>query len=363
MFCQLVTIPHSPSSVSTQLISTMNRKKCETSLSEREIIVKLFKEGKSERKIGTIIGRSRSTIQYILKKFKEENMIINKARSGRPRKLTSREETSIVRAVKKNPQISGPELRENVQSASGKVVSVDTVQRVLHRASFKSRKSRRKPWINATNRKKRLQFAKKYVSKPEEFWKRVIFTDETKICVFDAPRRNVWRRPNTAYQKENLTPTVKHGGASLMVWGSMSATGVGEYHFIEGIMGQWMYLNILKEHLLVSAEKLGIRNNFIFQQDNDPKHTARIVQEWILYNTPHYLRTPPQSPDINPIENLWSEIKKKIQKRPPKNKEELKERFKEEWQTISVNFTEKLIKSMPRRLEAIIRSNGYPTKY
>lgn len=134
----------------------MNHKKCETSLSKREIIVKLFKKGKSEREIGTIIGRTRSTIQNVLKKLKEEYMIINKARSSRPRKLPPREETSIVRTVKKNPYISGTELRGNVQSASGKVVSVDTVQRMLRRAGFESRKNQRKPWVNATNRKKRI---------------------------------------------------------------------------------------------------------------------------------------------------------------------------------------------------------------
>ncbi|KAH8288665.1 hypothetical protein KR054_007468, partial [Drosophila jambulina] len=69
--------------------------------------------------------------------------------------------------------------------------------------------------------------------------------------------------------------TVKHGGGSVLVWGCMSARGVGNLIFIDGIMNAEMYLNILKENLHSSATKMGLeRDNFIFQQDNDPKHTA-----------------------------------------------------------------------------------------
>lgn len=54
-----------------------------------------------------------------------------------------------------------------------------------------------------------------------------------------------------------------------------------------------------------SVEKMGIASDFYFQQDNDPKHTEEVVRLWLLYNTPHQLKTPPQLPDMNPIEHLW----------------------------------------------------------
>lgn len=50
---------------------------------------------------------------------------------------------------------------------------------------------------------------------------------------------------------------------------------------------------------------MGIKDNFIFMQDNDPKHTAYNTRTWILYNTPAFIKTPPQSLDLNPIEHLW----------------------------------------------------------
>jgi transposase len=96
-----------------------------------------------------------------------------------------------------------------------------------------------------------------------------------------------------------------------MVWGCMGYVSVGELAIVEGIMNAKGYVNILQGNLKKRVRKLGIQDSYFFQQDNDPKHTARITREWLLYNACGLLETPPQPPDINPIENLWSLLKKK----------------------------------------------------
>ncbi len=70
-----------------------------------------------------------------------------------------------------------------------------------------------------------------------------------------------------------MVPTVKHGGGSVLMWGCMSAAGVGELHFIDGIMNSQMYCSILKEKMLPSLRTLGRR--VLFQHDNVPKHTSK----------------------------------------------------------------------------------------
>ncbi|GFX26003.1 transposable element Tcb1 transposase [Trichonephila clavipes] len=93
----------------------------------------------------------------------------------------------------------------------------------------------------------------------------------------------------------------------------MAASGVGKLVFSDGIMHKMAYLNILQNNLKESADKLGLGSNFIFQQDNDPKHTVIAIKEWLLYHCQNQLNTPPQSLDLNVIENLWSHLKRAVQ--------------------------------------------------
>ena len=173
----------------------------------------------------------------------------------------------------------------------------------------------------------------------------------------------MWRKPNTASDLKVLKPTVKHGGGGVMVWGCMGYKGTGNLTFIDGIMDKYKYINILRENLRVSAEKLDVENSYWFQQDNDPKHTALIVRQWILYNCPHTLKTPPQSPDLNPIENLWAEVDIRLRKYEIGSKHVLKAKITEIWDSISSETTRKLVCSMTNRLRAVIAAKGGPTKY
>jgi hypothetical protein len=146
-----------------------------------------------------------------------------------------------------------------------------------------------------------------------EYWQRVIFTDESKFNIFGSDGYCiVWRKKNTGHKKENLRPTVKHGGGSVLVWGCLSETAVGSLLFIDVIMNHRVYIDIQKRHPHSSADKMGISYNFVFMEDYGPKHTAHNTKMWILHNTPEYLKTPPQSPDINPIEHLWDHLERKI---------------------------------------------------
>lgn len=171
------------------------------------------------------------------------------------------------------------------------------------------------------------------------------------------------RKANDEMNPKNLRPTVKHGGGSVMVWGCMSAAGVGKLCFVEGIMNQDVYLEILKNNLRSSAEKLGILDTFKFYQDNDPKHKAYKVRSWLLYNTPKTLETPPQSPDINVIENLWSQLERGIRTTNITSRDGLKRALQEEWDKIDVAYCQKLVESLPKRLRAVKNNKGYPTKY
>lgn len=252
-----------------QIVGTMSPKKSEISQSTRGKIIALRGTGKSYRKIAKMVKVSFSAVRYIIKRHDETGNTENKPRSGRPKILTTRERRAIIREVQLHPFISAQKLSSQVATTSGKIVHPQTIRNVLHYANIYGRAARKKPFISEKNRQKRLEFAKSYIDKPMEFWKNVIFSDESKFNIFGSDgKRFVWRKPNTELHIKNLKPTVKHGGGNVMVWGCMAYNGVGNLAFIDEIMTKYVYLDVLRNNLKQSAVKLNMDCSYYFQQDN-----------------------------------------------------------------------------------------------
>ncbi|KAK3571484.1 hypothetical protein QTP86_012631 [Hemibagrus guttatus] len=133
----------------------------------------------------------------------------------------------------------------------------------------------------------------------------------------------VWRKSNTAFQKKNIIPTVKYGGGSVMVWGCFAASGPGRLAVLNGTMNSAVYQKILKENVQPSVCDLKLKRTWVLQQDNDPKHTSKSTSEWLKKNKMKTLEWPSQSPDLNPTEMLWHDLKKVVHARKPSNVAEL----------------------------------------
>ncbi|KAK3554572.1 hypothetical protein QTP70_025523 [Hemibagrus guttatus] len=171
-------------------------------------------------------------------------------------------------------------------------------------------------------------------------------SEQTKIELFGLNgKRHVWRKPGTAHHLANTIPRVKHGGGSIMLWGCFSAAGTGRLVRMERKMNAAMYRDILDENLLQSILDLRLGRRFIFQQDNDPKHTAKITKEWPRDNSVNVLERTSQSPDLNPIEHLWRDLKMAVHRSPPSNLMELERSCKEEWEILPKNSCEVLLLS------------------
>lgn len=129
--------------------------------------------------------------------------------------------------------------------------------------------------LTALQMKKRLLWTKERRSWVQRQWDSIIFSDESKfdVCVGDA-RKRVIRKSTEAYNKDCLKRTVKFP-ASVMVWGCMSSKGVGQLHFIDGIVNAEKYIKILEENLIPSVSKLADCGENIFQQDGASSHTAK----------------------------------------------------------------------------------------
>ncbi|GFY03911.1 transposable element Tc1 transposase [Trichonephila clavipes] len=199
----------------------------ETSIDVRKFILRLFKRGKSYREIAKIVGRSHSCVQKIIGRFKSDGLIKNKSGRGRKSILSDVTKRKVLKDIKIDPKLSAVKLAAETSRIMGRSVSAETVRNVIRHAGYSSRVARKKPFISLQNQKDRLEFAKSHQMKTDNFWKKVIFSDESKFNIFGSDgRHTVWRNPNTALDPKNLHPTVKHGGVSVMVWGRMASNGV-----------------------------------------------------------------------------------------------------------------------------------------
>ncbi len=148
-----------------------------------------------------------------------------------------------------------------------------------------------------------------------------------------------------------------------MIWAAMSSAGVGPLCFQKSTVNAAIYQEILEHFMLPSADKLYGDADFIFQQDLAPAHTAKGTKSGFNDHGVTVLDWPANSPDLNPIENLWSIVKRKMRDTRPNNADELKATVKESWASIPPQQCHKLITSMPRRTEAVIKAKWAPIMY
>ena len=150
------------------------------------------------------------------------------------------------------------------------------------------------------------------------------------------------------------------------MWGCMTWQGVGYATKIDGRMDEDLYLQILKDELLNSLQFYSLDPpDIISQQDNDPKYTCKKVKDWLQEQDFHTMVWPAQYPDLNPIEHLWSYLKRRQADHDSSLKgiHELCERVQIDWEGIPVEECQKLIESMPSRIEAVMKATGGYTKY
>ena len=113
--------------------------------------------------------------------------------------------------------------------------------------------------------------------------------------------------------------TVSMFGGGLMLWGCFASSGPDYLVKINGMMNSTKYQVIFPKNMVASARKLKLGQRWTFQQDNYPKHTSKSTQKWFCENKINVLQWLSQSSDLNPIENMWSELKRAVHKHKPKD--------------------------------------------
>lgn len=328
------------------------------SSAEKIVIEKLRQQGKTYREIAALVGRSKNMVARAI-----HNAYSTKKR-GNKRKTSVQTDRQIVKLSKIGPFKSPTAIKSELNLT----VSECTIRRRLVENNLNGRSARRVPLLSNKNIKSRLLYAKEHADwngdENIKKWRNILWSDESKVNMFGSDGRRYVRRPvNEGFRNKYTIKTVKHGGGNIKVWGCFSYDGVGPIYWIKEIMDQHIYVDEILEKVMLPYAENNMPLRWVFMQDNDPKHTSRKARTFFEKKNVHLLKWPAQSPDLNPIENLWKDLKIAVASKRTSSKEDLWKAIQEAWNAIPVERCRKLIDSLPRRCDAVIKNKGHSTKY
>jgi len=261
-------------------------------------------------------------------------------------------------------------------------VSTRTIQCRLKEAGVRKWRAVKRALLTEDHARERLKWARAHRNWTVEDWAKVIWSDESAIKKdSDTQTVWIWRHQNKRekYPPKNVKGKKRDGGVSQMIWGCFAGNKLGPVVFVDEIINQDVYMGLLEQYLLEYIEVLRTKelDGIVFQQDNARPHAAKRTQRWLENVGREHgftvMKWPANSPDLNPIENLWAWLKIELHRRYPDTKyltggpdtikAVLKERLLKIWWEIGEEVLNQLIESMPHRVQEVIEAEGWYTGY
>jgi transposase len=262
-----------------------------------------YYEGKKIADIAKILDKNYMTIKRWISKFKETgDLIKDKPRSGRPTKFSKRVEASIKRMLHSDPALTYKQVSQKVTKGIKKI-SKSAIGRYLKQRGNKYL-PKNLSILSHTNKLKRIELCEYFLNNP---LKNIIFSDEVKFDLNHNRRRFYKFKGDQRRARIRFNPNY-----SIMVWGAVSMKGRISLCEVEGTQNQFTYIDMLSRHFMSEANAKHGSGNWIFQQDNARAHTAKRVTKFFEDQGIVLLKHPTNSPDLNPIETVWSFLKESV---------------------------------------------------
>lgn len=331
---------------------------------ERSAIRAYKSVGKPQKWIAKQLKRSECVISTFLKNPEKYG---TRSYALKRRKITDAGIRALVREAQKGEKGS----KQLVASPNFNISASYARQLLREVGGLKFGPLKRKLDLSARHKRARVRFCR-FSQDDINAILATIFTDYAKFTLRGPLRlrKGCWRRPGAPVREAATCIMMgQSGNRGLMFWGGISLMGKTELAFVEGCQDALDHIETLETHFVPFVDVIKAVDPTLdpkLMQDNASIHTAKVVKEWLDRQIFDALDWPSKSPDLNPIENAWSELARMVYDNGRKrydSLEALKAAILRAWDELDMTYIERLIKSMPKRFEQCIRAKGDKINY
>jgi len=316
----------------------------------RKRIISEFKDGVDAESLAVKYDVHVKSVYRMVRVYNKRKSYRRKKGSGRPNALSADEKRRLASFVQVNPFITA----RQIQYRLGLTVSLETIRNHLKRLGYVRKKLKKKIVLTSDDILERLTYARR---NQDRDWSNVLFADEAGIWLFkEAPYGWVKRGEEKYFFTESHPSKVN-------VFACIGYHGKVWLETYRQNLNSGLYCDILEERLIPTAEEDFGDSDWILVHDNHPTHTSHETTNFLRRKNVAVLDWPVKAQDINPIENLWPHLKRRVLARNPQNIDELENFIHEEWNHLENELIFNIFDSIYTRIEDLIHLRGRSLKY